>query len=132
MINNIPYPKHHQSFAIHLPYIIYHYARGYGSAISASSPRKYVPSVQSSQSLLVTDMVVKVEDEVPEIVAEDPRPLLFHARDNAKQKVEDTKEVRRKGWRRIVQVILVESCTHPARNMVCSPGKNLHLGHLKG
>jgi len=49
-------------------------------------------------------MVVKVEDEVPEIVCEDPRPLLFHARDNALERVEDTPEVRLKGWRRIVQV----------------------------
>lgn len=49
-------------------------------------------------------MVVKVEDEVPEIVCEDPRPLLFHARDNAFERVEDTPEVRLKGWRRIVQV----------------------------
>ena len=49
-------------------------------------------------------MVVKVEDAVPAIVAEDPRCLLFHARDNALEKVENTEEVRLKGWRRIVQV----------------------------
>lgn len=49
-------------------------------------------------------MVVKVEDEVPEIVAQDPRPLLFHARDNAYERVENTRDVLRKGWRRIVQV----------------------------
>lgn len=56
-------------------------------------------------------MVVKVEDQVPEIVAEDPRPLLFHARDNAFEKVEDTEDVRLKGWRRIVQVCVYEVCT---------------------
>lgn len=49
-------------------------------------------------------MVVKVEDEVPEIVCDDPRPLLFHSRDNALERVEDTPDVRLKGWRRIVQV----------------------------
>lgn len=59
---------------------------------------------QDTKTLLVTDMVVKVEDQVPEIVCEDPRPLLFHARDNALERVEDTPEVRLKGWRRIVQV----------------------------
>ena len=47
---------------------------------------------------------MKVEDAVPAIIAEDPRPLLFHARDNAFEKVENTEEVRLKGWRRIVQV----------------------------
>lgn len=59
---------------------------------------------QETKTLLVTDMVVKVEDEVPEIVAQDPSPLLFHARDNAYERVENTSEVLRKGWRRIVQV----------------------------
>lgn len=59
---------------------------------------------QETKTLLVTDLVVKVEDEVPEIVAQDPRPLLFHARDNASEKVENTSAVLRKGWRRIVQV----------------------------
>lgn len=64
----------------------------------------FIPPLQATKTLLVTDMVVKVEDEVPEIVCEDPRPLLFHARDNALERVEDTPEVRVKGWRRIVQV----------------------------
>lgn len=63
-----------------------------------------LPPLQATNTLLVTDMVVKVEDEVPEIVCEDPRPLLFHARDNALERVEDTPDVRLKGWRRIVQV----------------------------
>ncbi|CAM9587115.1 unnamed protein product, partial [Laminaria digitata] len=61
---------------------------------------------KATKTLLVTDMVVKVEDAVPPIVAEDPRCLLFHARDNALEKVENTEEVRLKGWRRIVQFAL--------------------------
>lgn len=61
---------------------------------------------KETKTLLVTDMVVKVEDEVPEIVAQDPSPLLFHARDNAYERVENTSEVLRKGWRRIVQFAL--------------------------
>lgn len=68
---------------------------------------------QATKTLLVTDMVVKVEDQVPDIVAEDPRPLLFHARDNAREKVENTEAVRLKGWRRIVQVGLFGHFVRP-------------------
>ena len=52
-------------------------------------------------TLLVTDTVLEVTDEVPKIFDEDPRPLLFHARDTVTDVVQDTKEVRAKGWRRI-------------------------------
>lgn len=58
--------------------------------------------IKSCQTLLVTDSIVKVEDEPPEIVQEDPRALLYHARDNQLDVVQDTKENRRKGWRRMV------------------------------
>lgn len=71
--------------------------------VNARKSRRFLVR-QDTKTLLVTDMVVKVEDQVPEIVCEDPRPLLFHARDNALERVEDTPEVRLKGWRRIVQV----------------------------
>ena len=55
-----------------------------------------------TQTLLVTDTVLEVTDEVPKIFEEDPRPLLFHARDTVTDVVKDTKEVRERGWRRIV------------------------------
>ena len=55
-----------------------------------------------TQTLLVTDTVLEVTDEVPKIFEEDPRPLLFHARDTVTDVVTDTKEVRERGWRRIV------------------------------
>ncbi|MBE9126232.1 MULTISPECIES: DUF4336 domain-containing protein [unclassified Coleofasciculus] len=54
-----------------------------------------------SRTLLVTDLVVSVPDEPPEIVQLDPYPLLFHAKDSAFDSVEDNPENRRKGWQRI-------------------------------
>lgn len=53
-----------------------------------------------SATLLVTDTIVRVEQEPPPIVGEDPRALLFHARDSIEEEVWDTPEARRKGWRR--------------------------------
>jgi hypothetical protein len=54
-----------------------------------------------SRTLLVTDSVVSVPEEPPEIIQLDPYPLLFHAKDNEFDPVEDTKANRRKGWQRI-------------------------------
>jgi hypothetical protein len=54
-----------------------------------------------SRTLLVTDSVLSVPEKPPEIVQVDPYPLLFHARDNAFEVVEDTEANRRKGWQRI-------------------------------
>lgn len=58
-------------------------------------------------TLLVTDAVVKVEADAPAIIQEDPRALLFHARDTMTDVVVDNKETRRKGWRRMVLFGLV-------------------------
>ncbi|KAL3792615.1 hypothetical protein ACHAWO_008776 [Cyclotella atomus] len=55
-----------------------------------------------TETLLVTDTVLEVTDEVPKIFDEDPQPLLFHARDTVTDVVTDSKEVRERGWRRIV------------------------------
>jgi len=54
-----------------------------------------------SQTLLVTDTIVSIPENPPEIVALDPYPLLFHARDRGDEIVEDTPEIRQKGWQRI-------------------------------
>ena len=62
---------------------------------------------RSTGTLLVTDTVVRVCDEPPAIIQEDPRALLFHARDDATEFVRDTAAARRKGWRRIVQFGLI-------------------------
>jgi hypothetical protein len=55
-----------------------------------------------SQTLLLTDTLISVPQEPPEIVQCDPYPLLFHAKDSTKDLVMDTLANRRKGWERIV------------------------------
>jgi len=62
---------------------------------------------KSTKTLLVTDTVVSVTDTPPKILTEDPRALLFHARDSIDEVVQDTIEARKKGWRRIVQFGLI-------------------------
>jgi hypothetical protein len=54
-----------------------------------------------SHLLLVTDSVLSVSEEPPAIVQLDPYPLLFHARDDGFERVEDSPTNRRKGWQRI-------------------------------
>lgn len=54
-----------------------------------------------SRTLLLTDLVIAIPAEPPEIVQLDPFPLLFHARDTALDPLVDTPENRRKGWKRI-------------------------------
>lgn len=54
-----------------------------------------------SRTLLVTDSVLSVPEEPPAIVQLDPYPLLFHAKDNAFDIVEDNRANRCKGWQRI-------------------------------
>lgn len=60
-----------------------------------------------SRTLLVTDTVVSVPNDPPLIIQEDPRAMLFHARDSIQDVVQDTPETRRKGWRRMVQFGLI-------------------------
>ncbi len=57
---------------------------------------------KATGTLLVTDTVQKIEDEPPAIIQEDPRALLYHARDTMFDLVEDTPASRRRGWRRMV------------------------------
>lgn len=54
-----------------------------------------------SHTLLVTDSVLSIPEEPPEIVQLDPYPLLFHAKDDTFDIVSDTQVNRRKGWQRI-------------------------------
>lgn len=56
---------------------------------------------KASHTLLVTDSVLSVPQDPPKIVQLEPYPLLFHARDNALDVVEDNPTNRRKGWQRI-------------------------------
>lgn len=54
-----------------------------------------------SRTLLVTDSVLSIPATPPAIVQLDPYPLLFHAKDNASDRVEDNYVNRCKGWQRI-------------------------------
>lgn len=56
---------------------------------------------KTSRTLLVTDSVLSVPETPPAIVQLDPYPLLFHAKDQATEVVEDTPANRLKGWQRI-------------------------------
>jgi Domain of unknown function (DUF4336) len=54
-----------------------------------------------SHTLLVTDAIISIPATPPEIVAADPYPLLFHARDKSGSAIDDTSRQRIKGWQRI-------------------------------
>ena len=45
---------------------------------------------RDTKTLLVTDAVIRVDDEAPIIVQEDPRAILYHSRDTMTDVVEDT------------------------------------------
>jgi len=53
-----------------------------------------------SQTLLVTDTIVAIPEKPPEILQLDPYPLLFHARDSAKDPIIDDEASRIRGWQR--------------------------------
>lgn len=55
-----------------------------------------------TSTLLVTDTVVEVTKDVPQIFDDDPKPLLYHARDTVTDVLEDTAAVRERGWKRLV------------------------------
>ncbi|HEY9873816.1 MAG TPA: DUF4336 domain-containing protein, partial [Candidatus Obscuribacterales bacterium] len=54
-----------------------------------------------SRTLLVTDSVQSIPEDPPAILQLDPYPLLFHARENEFEVIEDNEINRRKGWQRI-------------------------------
>jgi hypothetical protein len=54
-----------------------------------------------TQTLLVTDTIIAISAEPPEILQLYPYPLLFHARENAQQIITDHEFNRRRGWQRI-------------------------------
>ncbi|MBR8834299.1 MAG: DUF4336 domain-containing protein [Stigonema ocellatum SAG 48.90 = DSM 106950] len=54
-----------------------------------------------SRTLLLTDSVLSVPENPPAIVELEPYPLLFHAKDNGLQVIDNNEANRRKGWQRI-------------------------------
>ena len=56
---------------------------------------------RSSGALLLTDALVAINQQPPELFDLDPTPLLFHARDRGDQPLQDSPELRLKGWQRL-------------------------------
>lgn len=54
-----------------------------------------------SRTLLVTDAVISIPNTPPQIVATEPYPLLFHAKDRSSDATVDTPTNRIVGWQRI-------------------------------
>jgi hypothetical protein len=53
-------------------------------------------------TLVLTDALVAVSDRRPELLDLEPRPLLYHARDDGGEPLLDDEPRRRRGWRRLV------------------------------
>ena len=62
---------------------------------------------RDTNTLIVTDTVVKVADQPAKILEEDPRALLYHSRDSVTDSIEDTDDARKRGWRRMILFGLV-------------------------
>lgn len=56
---------------------------------------------QPTQTVLITDTLIKIPTQPPEIIQLNPFPLLFHARETALDNLADTPTNRLKGWQRI-------------------------------
>ena len=56
---------------------------------------------RASGALLLTDALVAINQQPPELFNLDPTPLLFHARDRGDQPLQDSPELRLKGWQRL-------------------------------
>jgi hypothetical protein len=57
---------------------------------------------RQSRTLLLTDTIISIPLDPPAIARLDPYPLLFHAKDQANDLIEDHPTNYRKGWQRIV------------------------------
>lgn len=87
-----------------------------------------------SQTLLVTDTIVSIPIQPPQIIEQALYPLLFHARESAKEPIADTAENRLRGWKRIClfsmyfrsSVLEVPSLGKTLGDAWRSPDKNSH------
>jgi hypothetical protein len=85
---------------------------------------------RASGSVLLTDALVSISGEPPELfAASDPTPLLFHARERGDEPLQDTPEARRRGWQRLV---LFASYLRPAGVVVPPLGEVLRRSLAPG
>lgn len=85
------------------------------------------------QTMLVTDLVVSVPEEIPDIIAEDPRGLVFHARDGPTVPPDASPEALARGWRRICIFALLfgttaidtQNVVEATRDALASPAQEL-------
>ncbi|MEM6449092.1 MAG: DUF4336 domain-containing protein [Cyanobacteria bacterium P01_D01_bin.105] len=56
---------------------------------------------RETRSLLALDSILSISQAPPQVIEQDPFPLLFHARENSAEAITDTPENRLKGWARI-------------------------------
>jgi hypothetical protein len=91
----LPEDSHLAPFANDFDYAILDINLGKGSFVEVAFFHK------RSHTLLVTDSVLSIPETPPAIAQLDPYPLLFHARDNALQPIEDNAANRLRGWQRI-------------------------------
>ena len=92
---DLPFDSSQAPFADEFDYAVLDINLGRGSFAEVALFHK------RSRTLLMTDSVVSVPEDPPAIVQLDPYPLLFHARDNALQVMDNNEANRRKGWQRI-------------------------------
>ena len=57
---------------------------------------------RASGSLLLTDALIAVTEQWPELLEINPRPMLYHGRETGSEPMSDTAARRSKGWRRMV------------------------------
>jgi len=82
-----------------------------------------------SGTLNVTDVIVGIDNNPPEIFDSDPTPLLFHSRDRGDQALIDSPENRRKGW---VRLVLFASYLRPGRLKIPALNHVLKYAFKKG
>ena len=83
----------------------------------------------STRTLHVTDSIVGIDSNPPEIFNFDPTPLLFHSRDRGDEPLIDSAEFRKKGWARLV---LFSSFLKPGKLRIPSLKEIIKYSFKKG
>ena len=84
---------------------------------------------KTTGTLHVTDAIIGIDRNPPEIFDYDPSPLLFHSRDRGDELLVDSLEARRKGWARLV---LFASYLRPSKLQIPSLNHIFKYSFKKG